>query len=99
MQRLYQITVPGVSVARDCSAIRHRLLNDFPDVVEVLATTIPATVLIVYRGEDRIDPWLDAVGEALDLPALPSRSPSSLTTRGSRACSHMPYMSPQPYVL
>jgi hypothetical protein len=34
-------------------------------VVEVLATTIPATVLVAYLGEDEVDAWLDALSDSV----------------------------------
>lgn len=65
MQKLYEITIPGLSVAADLPAVRHRLLADFPDVLDVLATTMPATVLIVYRGVAKLDNWLDALSDSV----------------------------------
>jgi hypothetical protein len=61
MQKLYQITIPGLSMKDDFPAARRRLLTDFPRVVEVLAMTTPSTVLVAYLGEDEVDAWLDAV--------------------------------------
>jgi hypothetical protein len=63
--KLYEITIPGLSVAAELPAIRHRLLADFPGVLEVLATTTPATVLIVYCGVAKLDPWLDALSDSV----------------------------------
>jgi hypothetical protein len=65
MSRLYEITIPGLSMASDFPAVRHRLLADFPDVVDVLAMTTPATVLVVYHGEDEVDAWLDALSDSV----------------------------------
>jgi hypothetical protein len=65
MPSLYQLTIPGLSLKGDFTAARRRLIADFPRVLEVLATTIPATVLVVYRGEDEVDAWLDALSEAV----------------------------------
>jgi hypothetical protein len=65
MHKLYEITIPGLSVAADVPAVRHRLLADFPDVLDVLATTMPATVLIVYRGVAKPDTWLDALSDSV----------------------------------
>ena len=31
MQKLYEITIPGLSMKADVPAVRHRLLADFPD--------------------------------------------------------------------
>lgn len=65
MQKLYEITIPGLSMKADLPAVRHRLLADFPRVVEVLATTTPATVLVVYLGEEEIDAWIEALGDSV----------------------------------
>jgi hypothetical protein len=65
MPKLYEITIPGLSVAAEQPVVRHRLLADFDDVLEVLATTMPATVLIVYRGAAKPDNWLDALTDAV----------------------------------
>jgi hypothetical protein len=65
MPKLYMITVPGLVVPRDWGAVHDRLLDDFPAVNDVLATTMPATVLIVYEGTAEVDAWLDGVGEAV----------------------------------
>jgi hypothetical protein len=43
MPQLFEITIPGLSMAVDYPAVCHRLLADFPEVVDVLATTTPAT--------------------------------------------------------
>jgi hypothetical protein len=61
MQKLYQITIPGLSMKDDFPAASRRLLADFPRVVELLAMTMPSTVLVAYLGEDEVDAWLDAV--------------------------------------
>ena len=61
MQKLYEITIPGLSMKDDFLAARRRLLADFPRVVEVLAMTTPSTVPVAYLGEDEVDAWLDAV--------------------------------------
>jgi hypothetical protein len=71
MQKLYEIAIPGLSMTADFPAVHHRLLADFPDVVDVLATTTPATVLVVYIGEQAIDCWLDALSDSVT--ARPTR--------------------------
>jgi hypothetical protein len=63
MPRLYQITIPGLSLKGDFPAARRRLIADFPRVLEVFAANIPATVLVAYLGEDEVDAWLDAVSD------------------------------------
>ena len=65
MQKQYEITIPGLSMTADFPAVHHRLLADFPDVVDVLATTTPATVLIVYTGEHEVDCWIDALSDSV----------------------------------
>jgi hypothetical protein len=65
MQKLYEITIPGLSMKVDFPAVRHRLLADFPQVVEVLAMTTPATLLIAYRGGQEVDAWLDAISDSV----------------------------------
>jgi hypothetical protein len=65
MPKLYEITIPGLSMTSDFPAVRHRLLADFPDVVDVLAMTTPATVLVAYRGGDEVDAWLDALSDSV----------------------------------
>jgi hypothetical protein len=65
MQNLCEITIPGLSIKAEYRAVRHRLLADFPDVLEVLQTTRPATVLVVFRGEDEFDAWVDALSDSV----------------------------------
>jgi hypothetical protein len=65
MQKRFEITIPGLSMKADFPAVRHRLLADFPQVIEVLAMTTPSTVLVVYLGEDELDAWLDALSDSV----------------------------------
>jgi hypothetical protein len=65
MPRLYQITIPGLSMKGDFPAGRRRLIAEFPRVLEVFATTIPATVLVAYVGADELDAWLDALSDSV----------------------------------
>jgi hypothetical protein len=65
MPRLYMITVPGLEVKSDWRIVHDRLLDDFPKVDDVLPTTTPETLLIVYRGRAHIDEWLDAASEGV----------------------------------
>ena len=65
MPSLYQITIPGLSPKGDFTAARRRLIADFPRVLDVLATTIPATVLVAYFGEDEVDAWLNALSDSV----------------------------------
>jgi hypothetical protein len=81
MDRLYQVMIPGLSIAAHFPAVRRRLLADFPEVCEVLATTMPGTVLIAHRGEPQTDAWLNALEDAVAtrpvLPPDPSTNTSS----------------------
>jgi hypothetical protein len=65
MPRLYQITIPGLFVARHWRPVRARLLQAFPEINDVLATTIPATLLVNYSGAPQVDAWLAAVSDAV----------------------------------
>jgi hypothetical protein len=65
MQNLCEITIPGLSIKAEYPAVRHRLLADFPDVLEVLQTTTRATVLVVFRGEEEFDAWVDALSDSV----------------------------------
>ncbi len=61
MARLYQLTVPGLDVRTDWRTVHDRLLDDFLGVGDVLATTIDATILIVYEGPPQVDRWLESI--------------------------------------
>ena len=61
MQKLCRITIPGLSVKRDFTAARRRLLAEFPDVHEVIATTAPGTLLVLSSGSEDVDAWLDTL--------------------------------------
>jgi hypothetical protein len=65
-QRLYEITIPALSIETDFPAVRQRLLGDFARVVEVLAMSTPGTVLVVYHGEDEVDAWCRALSDAIE---------------------------------
>jgi hypothetical protein len=62
---LYEITIPGLSVSADLPSVRRRLHADFPQVLDVLGTTTPGTLLIVYSGQDEIDAWLAALDHSV----------------------------------
>jgi hypothetical protein len=64
-QRLYEITIPRLSIETDFAAVRQRLLADFSGVIEVLAMSTPGTMLIVYEGEDEVDSWCEALDDAV----------------------------------
>jgi hypothetical protein len=81
MPKLYMVTVPGLDVKSDWLPVHDLLLDEFPDVTEVLATTIPETLLIVYRGRADIEAWLTGLDEAVSVRtsarfAVPRRQPS-----------------------
>jgi hypothetical protein len=61
MQKLCRITVPGLSVKRDFTAARRRLLGEFPDIQEVVATTAPGTLLVLSCDSEDVDAWLDTL--------------------------------------
>jgi hypothetical protein len=63
--KLYLITVPGLEVKLDWRVVHDRLLDEFPAVVDVLATTMKGTILIVYEGPDDADAWLETVSETI----------------------------------
>jgi hypothetical protein len=65
MPRLYSITVPGLDVRRHWAPVHDRLLDDFPQITDVLATTIAETLLIVYEGEVDVDAWLASMSEGV----------------------------------
>jgi hypothetical protein len=65
MHNLCEIRIPGLSIKTEYPAVRHRLLADFPDVLEVLQTTTPETVLVVFRGEEEFDAWVDALSDSV----------------------------------
>jgi len=59
------VTVPGLRVASDWAAVHDRLLDDFPGITDVLATTMPATLLIVYEGDANVDGWLEGISDGI----------------------------------
>lgn len=61
MQKLCRITVPGLSVKRDFTGARRRLMAEFPDIQEVIATTAPGTLLVLCVGREDVDAWLDTL--------------------------------------
>jgi hypothetical protein len=65
MQRLCRITVPALSIKSDFAAARLRMLTDFPNVHEVVATTAPGTLLVVYSGPDDADAWYEALLDSI----------------------------------
>jgi hypothetical protein len=65
MPQLYMITVPGLDVKSHWAVVHDRLLDAFGHVSDVLPTTMPSTLLIVYQGVPDADAWLRLVSETL----------------------------------
>lgn len=65
MQKLYQITVPGLQVSSDWRLVHDRLLDEFSEVTDVLPTTMNGTILIVYEGSDNARAWLETMSETI----------------------------------
>jgi hypothetical protein len=67
MPGLCLITVPGLDVRTEWRILHDRLLDEFPQVSDVLATTMQETILIVYDEATGADSsrWLDTVSETL----------------------------------
>lgn len=78
VQSLCLITIPGLEVASHWRLIHDRLLDEFPEVTDVLATTMAETILVVYEAADPGDAgaWLDAVSETI-LSRLPASQSAS----------------------
>src|SRR5437588_8871493 len=87
MPKLCQITVLGLEVRTDWRLVHDRLLDEFPDVTDVLATTMPATILITSRRSVDPDAWLEVISETVEANrghgSVVARSPtSSASMRG-----------------
>jgi hypothetical protein len=63
--RLFMLTLPGLNVASDWAGVPDRLLDDFPAITDVLATTMTATLLIVYEGDTNVDGWLEGIRDGI----------------------------------
>jgi hypothetical protein len=55
------LTLPGLRISSDWSAVHDLMLERFPQIGDVLATTIPSTVLVVHDDEPNRDAWIDAI--------------------------------------
>jgi hypothetical protein len=73
MQRLCRLTVPGLSIKSDFTAAHRTLLADFPNVHEVVATTAPGTLLVLYSGPDEANAWCNCCGGVGGLGAVTPR--------------------------
>lgn len=85
MQRISRITLPALSIKRDFEAARRRLLADFPAVHDVLATTAPATLLVLYSGPAEVDAWLAALLDPVATRSATATSECPSWCGGSRA--------------
>ena len=61
MQRICRITISGLSIKQDFRAARRRLMEDYPTIEEVIATTAPGTVLVLASDPVDIDGWCEAM--------------------------------------
>lgn len=87
MPRLFMLTVPGLKVPSDWAAVHDRLLDDFPGITNVLATTIIATLLIVYEGDANVDAWLEAISDGILSRRIAAENALRVRTQ-SRARDH-----------
>jgi hypothetical protein len=78
------LTLPGLQVKSDWAAVHDRLLDEFPEVTDVLATTITATLLIVYEGEAKVDGWLEGISEAVRGRRISAAKSSAATVERGR---------------
>lgn len=85
MPSLYMITVSGLEVKLDWRPVHDRLLDEFPRVTDVLATTIPETVLIVYEGRADVDAWLQTLNDAVFCRRMRARAMPRSDRRQGRA--------------
>jgi hypothetical protein len=60
MQRLW-IAVPGMSMRQDFKAARQRLMDDFPTIEDVIATTASGTVLIIASDPIDVNAWQETL--------------------------------------
>jgi hypothetical protein len=67
MTKLCMITVPGLRVSSDWRLVHDRLIDEFPEVADVLATTIKETILVVHEqaAPENAGRWLDTVSETI----------------------------------
>ena len=87
MPRLLVLTMPGLRVAPDWAAVHDRLLDDFPGITDVLATTMAAPLLIVYESDANVDAWLEGISNGIVSRRLSAGNPPRLRTQ-SRARGH-----------
>jgi hypothetical protein len=78
--RLYEMTVPGLSIDSEFTEVRRSLLAAFPRVIEVFPTRAPGTLQVAYVGEDEIDVWCETLNRAVARrrrARLPASQPST----------------------
>jgi hypothetical protein len=81
------LTVPGLKVASEWGTVHDRLLDDFPGITDVLATTMTATLLIVHEGEADVDAWLEGISDGILSRRLSAGNAPRVRTQ-SRARGH-----------
>src|SRR6476619_5230539 len=81
------LTVPGLKAASDWAAVHDRLLADFPGIKDVLATTMTATLLIVYDGDANVDAWLEGISDGILSRRISAENAARVRTQ-SRARDH-----------
>jgi hypothetical protein len=79
------LTVPGLNVASEWGAVHDRLLDDFPGITDVLATTMTATLLIVHEGEADVDAWLEGISDGILSRRLSARNVPRVRTQSRSA--------------
>lgn len=85
MPRLFMLTVPGLRVASDWATVHDRLLDDFSGITDVLATTMTATLLIVYEDDANVDAWLEGISDAILSRRISAENASRVRTQKQRA--------------
>jgi hypothetical protein len=88
--RLLMLTVPGLEVVSDWRAVHDRLLDDFPGITDVLATTITATLLIVHEGDADVDAWLEGISDGILSRRLSAGNVPRVRTQAARAATSGP---------
>jgi hypothetical protein len=81
------ITVPGLEVRSDWRPVHDRLLDEFPAVTDVLATTIKETILVVSQdaAPGNTDRSLEVISETITNRRTQPRLPTDGTPRESRS--------------
>ena len=85
MSRVCLLTVPGLDVRSDWRRVHDRMVDEFPAVSDVLATTMPETLLVVHDGAPD-DAWIDLVAGTLQ-PSLALRGRPDRAATVKRAAS------------